>query len=174
MIRTRIDPAAVLPAVEETVWRLDREQPVSHPQLMERLLQSTTLDRRFEAWLVGGFAAAALFLATMGIFSIASLSLKQRTREFGVRLALGARGSDILVLELLRTLVVAGSGFACGVAASLALGGTVRAFLYGVTPWSLRVYGVATVVLMVPAVGAAWLPARRAAKVDPMVALRYE
>ena len=174
MIRTRIDPAAVLPAVEETVWRLDPEQPVSHPQLMERLLQSTTLDRRFEAWLVGGFAAAALFLATMGIFSIASLSLTQRTREFGVRLALGARGSDILVLELLRTLVVAGSGIACGVTTSLALGRTVGAFLYGVTPWSLRVYGVATVVLMVPAVAAAWLPARCAAKVDPMVALRYE
>ncbi len=174
MIRTRIDPAAVLPMAEETVRRLDPELPVSHPQTMERLLQSTTLDRRFETGLVAGFAAAALFLATMGLFSIAALSLAQRTREFGIRLALGAMGADLLHLELFRTLVVACVGLACGVAASLALAKTVAGFLYGVTAWSPEVYGTAMVVLMVPAVVAAWLPARRAAKVDPMVALRCE
>jgi putative ABC transport system permease protein len=174
MIRTRIDPAAVLPVAEETVWRLDPEQPVSHPQLMDRLLQSTTLDRRFEAWLVAGFAAAALFLATIGLFSIASLSLAQRTREFGVRLALGARSADILTLELWRTLLLALLGLACGVAASLALARTVAGFLYSVTGWSPQVYGAAIVVLMAPVLVAAWLPARRAAKVDPMVALRCE
>jgi putative ABC transport system permease protein len=141
---------------------------------MERLLQSTTLDRRFETGLVTGFAAAALFLAIVGLFSIASLSVTQRTREFGVRVALGANGGDLLRLELWRTLALVLAGLACGVAASLALARTVEGFLYGVTAWSPKTYGAAIVVLMVPALLAAWLPARRAAKVDPMVALRYE
>jgi putative ABC transport system permease protein len=174
MIRTRIDPAAILPLAQQTVWRLDPEQPVSHPQFMERLLQSVTLDRRFETGLVAGFAAAALFLATLGLFSIASLSIARRTREFGVRLALGARGIDLLRLELGRTLAMVVAGLVCGVGASLSLARTVAAFLYGLAAWSPRVYGAAIVVLMVPAFVAAWLPARRATKVDPMVALRYE
>jgi putative ABC transport system permease protein len=174
MIRTRIDPAAILPVAEQVVWRLDPEQPVSHPQIMERLLESITLDRRFEAGLVAGFAGAALFLATVGLFSIASLSMARRTREFGIRLALGARGTDLLRLEMVRTLAIAFLGLACGIAASLALGRAVAGFLYGVTAWSPAVYGMSIVVLMVPAFVAAWLPARRATKVDPMVALRYE
>lgn len=174
MIRTHIDPAAIFPVVQQTVWRLDPEQPVSHPQVMERLLQSTTLDRRFETGLVAGFATAALFLATLGLFSIASLSMARRTREFGIRLALGARRADLLRLELRRTLAIAVAGVAFGVAASLALARVVGGFLYGVAAWSPEVYGAAIVVLMVPAFVAAWLPARRATKVDPMVALRYE
>jgi putative ABC transport system permease protein len=174
MIRTRIDPAAVLPLAQQTVWRLDPEQPVSHPQIMERLLKSVTLDRRFGTSLLAGFAAAALFLATLGLFSIASLSVARRTREFGVRLALGATASDLLRLEVGRTLAMVVAGLGCGVAASLALGKAVAGFLYGVTPWSLTVYGAAIVALMLPAVVAAWLPARRATRVDPMVALRYE
>jgi putative ABC transport system permease protein len=174
MIRTRIDPAAVVSAAEEAVWRLDPEQPVSHPQIIDRLLESRIVDRRYESGLVAGFAAAALFLATMGLFSIASLSLAQRTREFGIRLALGAKDTDILRLELLRTLMIAFSGLACGLSASLALARTVGGFLYGVSAWSPEVYCGAIVVLMVPALVAAWFPARHAAKVDPMVALHYE
>ncbi|SPF41753.1 putative Macrolide transporter ATP-binding /permease protein [Candidatus Sulfotelmatobacter kueseliae] len=174
MIRARIDSAAVLPIAEQTVWRQDPEQSVSHPQTMERLLQSTTLDRQFETSLVVGFAAAALFLATVGLFSTASLSVTHRTREFGVRVALGAKGPDLLRLELWRTLGIVLAGLACGVAASLALARTVGGFLYGVTAWSPKVYIGAIVVLITPALVAAWLPARRAAKVDPMVALRYE
>jgi putative ABC transport system permease protein len=174
MIRTRIDPAIVLPLAQQTAWRLDPEQPVSHPQVMERLLESVTLDRRFGTGLVAGFAGAALFLATLGLFSIASLSIARRTREFGVRLALGARGIDLVRLELTRTLAIAVGGLTWGVAASLAMARVVAGFLYGVTPWSPAVYGTSLLVLMVPAFVAAWLPARRATKVDPMVALRYE
>jgi predicted permease len=174
MIRTRIDPAAILPLAQQAVWRLDPEQPVSHPQIMEKLLASVTLDRRFETGLVTGFAGAALFLATVGLFSIASLSIARRTREFGIRLALGARAADLQKLELKRTLAIAGSGLACGVTASLALAKGLAGLLYGVAAWSPAVYTGAIVVLIVPAFVAAWLPARRAAKVDPMVALRYE
>jgi putative ABC transport system permease protein len=174
MIRTRIDPAAILPVAQQVVWRLDPEQPVGYPQIMERLLRSVTLDRRFETGLVAGFATAALFLATLGLFSIASLSIARRTREFGVRLALGARAIDLLALEMRRTLAMVVAGLGCGVVTSLALAKAVTAPLYGVTPWSLTAYGTSTVALMVPAFVAAWLPARRATKVDPMVALRYE
>jgi putative ABC transport system permease protein len=174
MIRTRIDPAAILPAAQQTVWRLDPEAAVSHPQTMERLFQSVTLDRRFETGLVGGFAATALFLAALGLFSIASLSTARRTREFGIRLALGATGSDLVACELRRTLAIVVAGLALGAAASLALARTVAGLLYGVVPWSPAVYSAAIVVLIVPAFVAAWIPARRAAKVDPMVALRYE
>jgi putative ABC transport system permease protein len=174
MIRTRIDPAAILPVAEQTVWRLDPEAPVSHPHTMERLLQSVTLDRRFETGLVAGFASAALFLATLGLFSIASLSIARRTREFGVRLALGAEAADLSRLEMGRTMAMVAVGLAFGAATSLALAKAVAGFLYGVTPWSPAVYGAAIVTLMVPAFVAAWVPVRRAAKVDPMVALRYE
>jgi putative ABC transport system permease protein len=174
MIRTRIDPFAILPAVQQTVWRLDPEAAVNHPQTMERLLQSVTLDRRFEAGLVGGFAATALFLAAMGLFSIGSLSVARRTREFGIRMTLGAKAVDLLRLELLRALGLVVAGLAVGVAASLALGKVVAGLLYGVAPWSPAVYIAAVAALVVPAFVAAWIPARRASKVDPMVALRYE
>jgi len=174
MIRTRIDPAAVLPLAQQVVWKLDPEQPVTHAQIMERLLESVTLERRFQTGLIAGFAAAALLLASVGLFGIASLSVVRRTREFGIRLALGAKGSDLLWLELSRTLMIAGAGLTCGLAASLTLGRTVAGFLYGMTAWSPAVYGAAVVALMAPAFVAAWLPARWATKVDPMVALRHE
>jgi len=174
MIRTRVDPAAVLPLAQQVVWKLDPEQPVTHPQVMEQLLESVTLDRRFQTGLVAGFAGAALLLASVGLFGIASLSVVRRTREFGIRLALGAKGSDLLWLELSRTMMIAGAGVACGLAASLALARTVAGFLYGVTAWSPAVYGAAIVALIVPALVAAWIPARRATKIDPTAALRYE
>jgi len=174
MIRTRIEPTAILPLAEKAVWQLDPEQPVSHPQIMERLLDSVTLDRRFETGLVAGFAGTSLFLATLGLFSMASLSAARRVREFGVRLALGANGADLLRLELRRTLAIAFAGLACGVVASLAVARVVAGLLYGVTAWSPAVYGAAVFVLIVPALLAAWLPARRVAHVDPASALRYE
>jgi ABC-type antimicrobial peptide transport system permease subunit len=115
-----------------------------------------------------------LFLAAIGLFSIAALSTARRIREFGVRRALGATGSDLVARELRRTLVIVLAGLALGVAAALALARTVAGLLYGVAPWSPAVYAAAIAVLIVPAFVAAWIPARRATKVDPMVALRYE
>lgn len=174
MIRTHIDPGAILPLVQKTVWRIDPEATVGHPQNMEQLLDATTLDRRFETGLVTGFATMALLLAMLGLFSVTSLSVSHRTREFGVRLALGANGKDLVKLEFSRAIKVACIGLGGGIIGSLLLGRTVAAFLYGVTPWNAAVYASAVAALMLPAFLAVWLPARRAAKVDPMAALRYE
>jgi predicted permease len=174
LLRTRIDPAAVLPVAEQTVWRLDAEQAVSHPQTLEHLLQATTLDRRFETGLVTGFAVAALFLATLGLFSIASLSVTQRTREFGIRLALGAQTRDLLRSELFRTLRVVSVGLAWGLVAAFVVTKAISGFLFGVTPWSADVYGVAIAVLVASTIVAAWIPARHATRIDPTEALRYE
>jgi len=174
ILRTRIDPAAILPLAQQAVWQIDPEQPVSHPQIMERLLESVSLDRRFETGLLSGFAATALFLATLGLFSMASLSVMQRVREFGIRLALGAEGADLLRLELRRTLTLALAGLGIGVGASLLLARMAAGLLYGVTAWSPAIYGAALLVLLMPAIVAAWFPARRAARVDPAHALRCE
>jgi putative ABC transport system permease protein len=174
LLRTRIDPAAVVPIAEQTVWRLDAEQAVSHPQTIEHLIEATTLDRRFETALLAGFAAAALFLATLGLFSIASLSVTQRTREFGIRLALGAQTRDLLRSELFRTLRVVSMGIACGLGAAVVLAKAISGFLFGVTPWSASVYTLAIAVLVTSTIVAAWIPARHAAKINPTEALRYE
>jgi predicted permease len=174
MVRTRINPDAILPLAENAVWRLDPEAPLSHAQTMERLLQATTLDRRFETSLISGFAAAALFLAALGLFSIASLSVARRTREFGIRLALGARSGDLVMLELSQTLKLAIVGLALGLAVSLALGKVLAGFLFNVTAWNPEVYGLAVLALLAPLFLAAWFPARRAARVDPASTLRYD
>ena len=147
---------------------------MGHPQGMEQLLDATTLARRFETGLVTGFAAMALLLAMLGLFSVTSLSVSHRTREFGVRLALGAMGNDLVKLEFSRAIKVACIGLGGGIIGSLLLGRTVAAFLYGMTPWNAAVYASAVAALMLPTFLAVWFPARRAAKVDPMAAVRYE
>jgi putative ABC transport system permease protein len=174
MIRTRLKPEAILSLLQNIVWRIDPEATVGHPQTMEYLLDATTLDRRFETGLVTGFAAMALLLAMLGLFSVTSLSVSHRTREFGVRLALGAVGKDLVKLEFSRAMRVVCIGLGGGIIGSLLLGRTVAAFLYDVTPWNAAVYASAVAALMLPAFLAVWLPARRAAKVEPMAALRYE
>jgi putative ABC transport system permease protein len=174
MLRTRVNPRAILPLVQQAVWQCDPEAPVSHAQIMERLVDSTTLDRRFETGLIGAFAAVALFLSMLGLFSMAALSVAHRKREFGVRLALGASGADVVGLELQRTSKLACAGLGAGTAVSLALGKLVSGFLFGVVPWNPAVYCLAFVSLMVSAFLDAGLPARRAARVDPASPLRCE
>ncbi len=174
VIRSAVNPESLIPLVQRAVWQLDASEPVTHPQTMDRLLASVTLQRRFETGLLTGFAVIALFLSGLGLFGVASLSVARRTREFGIRLALGATGPQILTLELGRTGAVVMAGLAAGLLLTLVLARTVAGLLYGVTAWNTQIYFLAVLVLAGAALLAAWLPARRAARIDPASALRSE
>ncbi|HEY6987199.1 MAG TPA: ABC transporter permease [Bryobacteraceae bacterium] len=174
VIRSQYDPEDLIPLVQKTIWRLDATEPVTHIQTMERLLEAVTLQRQFETWLLGSFAAVALFLSALGLFGVASLSAARRTREFGIRLAVGATGGQIVRLELARTATMVIVGLAFGVIASIAVARAMAGLLFRVTPWSAEIFVCAALVLIASALLAGWLPARRAAQIDPATALRAE
>ncbi len=174
VIRSHMNPAGLVPLVQRAVWQLDAAEPVTHPQTMERILQSVTLPRRFGTGLLASFAAVALFLSALGLFGVASLSVARHTREFGIRLAVGATAAQILRLELTRTGVIVLSGLAAGLLLSLAVARAMGGLLYRVSPWSGDIFIAVALVLAASALSAAWLPAQRAANIDPASALRVE
>ena len=147
---------------------------MTYAQTVEHLLTAVTLQRRFETGLLTSFAAVALFLSALGLFGVASLSATRRTREFGIRLAVGATGSQIVRLELARTATIVVSGLAGGLLLSMAMARLMTGLLYRVTPWNGKVYAIAALALIASALLAGWLPARRAARIDPARALRIE
>jgi hypothetical protein len=172
VIRSTYEPERLIPAVQRAIWQLDASEPVTHAQTMQHLLEAVTLQRRFVAGLLSSFAVVALFLSALGLFSMASLSAARRTREFGIRLAVGATGGEIARLELARTARIVMVGLGLGLLISITVARTMAGLLYRVTPWSGEIFATATVVLIVPALLAGWLPARRAARIDPATALR--
>jgi putative ABC transport system permease protein len=174
VIRSSYEPESLAPAVQKAVWQLDASEPVAHVQTMEHLLESITLPRRFEAALLGSFAVVALFLSAVGLFSVASLSVARRTREFGIRSAVGATAGEIVRLELARTATVLVTGLAVGLLGSTVVARMMGGLLYRVAPWSVDVFTAAAIVLIAAALIAGWLPARRASRIDPASALRAE
>ena len=174
MLRAAYDPESLTPLVQKTIWDLDASEPVTHVQTMEHLLSAMTLPRRFETGLLGSFAAVALFLSALGLFGVASLSAARRTREFGIRLAVGASGGQIMRLELARTTRMVMIGLGLGLLASMAVAPMMAGLLFRVSPWNGETFVLAALVLSASALLAAWLPARRAASVDPATALRIE
>jgi putative ABC transport system permease protein len=172
VIRSTYEPERLIPAVQQAIWQLDASEPVTHAQSMQHLLEAVTLQRRFAAGLLSSFAVVALFLSAIGLFSVASLSAARRTREFGIRLAIGATGGEIARLELARTARIVMAGLGLGLLISITVARTMAGLLYRVTPWSGEIFAAATVVLIASALLAGWLPARRAARIDPATALR--
>jgi putative ABC transport system permease protein len=132
------------------------------------------LQRRFETGLLSSFAGVALFLSALGLFGMASLSAARRTREFGIRLAVGATGSQIVRLELGRTAAMVAVGLGSGLIASTLVARAMAGLLYRVTPESGGIFAQAALVLIASALLAGWLPARRAGRIDPAAALRVE
>jgi putative ABC transport system permease protein len=174
VVRANGDPGAVLATLRREVQAIDPQLPLFRMGTLDGEIARTLSQPRFQATLLGWFAAIALLLATIGIYGVTSHAVGQRTQEVGIRMALGARRDDVLRLIIAQHLRPALVGLAVGFAGALALGRYVAALLYGVRATDGVTLGVMGVVLIAVAIVACWIPARRAMRVDPLVALRAE
>jgi putative ABC transport system permease protein len=174
VVRTAGDPLQLAGGVERAIHTVDKDLPVTSIRSMDQLLGSSTAQRRLTLVLLLSFALLALLLAAVGIYGVISYSVRQRTHEIGVRMALGAQVGDVLTLILAQGLKLTLLGVAIGLLAAFALTRWMETLLFGVRPTDPLTYAVIATVLTTVAVLSCWLPARRATKVDPMVALRYE
>jgi putative ABC transport system permease protein len=167
-------PMAMLPAIAEAIHGIDKDQPLANPKPMAALLADTLAQRKFSTILLAVFAALALTLAGVGIYGVTAYSVTLRTQEVGIRMAVGAQQRDVLRLVLRQGLQQALAGVAAGLAASAALTWLIASLLYGVEARDPLTLAAASATLVTVALVACYLPARRAAKLDPMVALRVE
>ncbi|HEX8722314.1 MAG TPA: ABC transporter permease [Pyrinomonadaceae bacterium] len=174
VVRSRVEPLSLAEQVKRAVWSVDPEQPVWRVRTLERVLSQNVADRRFVLWLMACFAGLALGLTALGIYGVVSYAVAQRTHEIGVRMALGAQGRDVLRLVLRQGMAPALAGVALGLAGAFAATRLMAGLLYGVSPTDPATYAAVAVLLAAVALLACYLPARRATKVDPLIALRYE
>jgi len=172
--RTKGDPAAAEAQLAGVIRAVDPLVPLGQVRAMDRVLWASLAFQRFIMMLLCAFAGLAIVLAAVGIYGVISHLVAQRTHEIGVRVAIGARPGDVLRLVLGRGAMLTGIGVALGLVGALALTRLIAGVLYGVRPTDLATILAVTALLVVVALTATWLPARRATKVDPMVALRYE
>ena len=174
VVRTNIDPLSLAATVRKTVWDIDKDQPVSNISSMEQVLSESVARQRFSTLLLGIFATLALILAAVGIYGVMSYSVAQRTHEIGIRMALGAQRTDVLKLTLSQGLRLVLIGVIAGLAAAVMLTRVMSSLLFGVSATDPVTFAAIVLVLMSAALLANYIPALRATKVDPMVALRYE
>ena len=174
VVRTGLDPVALAPAIRGAIHSLDANIPLSEIQTMDHVVAEATGQSRFYLILMGAFATVALVLAGVGIYGVMSYSVSRRTHEIGVRMALGAQGRDVLRLVVFQGIIQALAGVTVGLVGALALSRLMGGLLYGTQPTDPATFAAVVVVLSGVAIAASYIPARRAAKVDPMVALRYE
>ena len=174
VIRTRTDPLSLVPVLRREVFRLDPQQPLARIATLDQLMETSTAQHRFRAVLLGGFAGISLLLAALGIFGVMSYAVSQRAREIGIRMALGAQRSAVLRLIVGEGVRIAIAGLAIGLVVSLALARFVRSLLFGVSESDPVTFFAVALLLAAVALAACYVPARRAMRVDPMVALRYE
>ena len=173
-VRASGSPSSLASSLRAAIWGLDNQLAVAQVQTMDEVISESTASRRFNLYLLSAFAAAALLLAAIGIYGVVAYSVGQRTQEIGVRMALGAARSDVLRMVLGPGMVLTLIGVALGVAGALAFTRLLSSMLFGVRPTDPFTFVITAVVLGLAAGLASYIPARRAAKVDPMVALRYE
>jgi putative ABC transport system permease protein len=174
VVRSDGEPTHLTPAVKAAIWAVNKNQPISRIETMEVVLSESLARRRLYMILLGVFAGAALLLAGVGIYGMVSYSVSQRIREMGIRIAMGADRGDVLRLVLGQGAKIAALGIGIGMVAALGLTRLMTSLLFGVSATDpLTFVGVAGL-LTVVALGACFVPARRAMRVDPMVALRHE
>jgi putative ABC transport system permease protein len=174
MIRYLNDGTGVAAAVRNEVLALDKNQPVYSIRTLDTVLSESVATPRFRTMLLGVFAAVALILAGVGIYGVISYAVSQRTQEIGIRMALGAQAADVLTLVVKGGMTLALIGVALGLAGAFALTRLMTTLLFSVRPTDLATFATVSVGLIVVALFACFIPARRATKVDPLVALRYE
>jgi ABC-type antimicrobial peptide transport system permease subunit len=172
VLRTSLPATLLEPQIRHEIQSIDPGLPVFHVSSMNDILDRSLASRRFSADLVGGFAGVALVLASIGIYGLLAFMVGQRSREIGLRMALGARPADILKLIVTKGVVLAGVGIIAGVILSASTASMMASLLYGVRPHDPAVFVVVPLLLFAVAVLASYVPAWRATKVDSMTALR--
>jgi len=173
-IRTRDESARLIEEVKKQIWSVDGQIPVSDVHAMDDLIAVSLAQQRFNMLLLGLFAALALILAAVGIYGAMAYAVNQRRHEIGIRIALGARRSDVLRIVLGDGAKIALFGITSGIAGALVLTRLMASLLFEVKPTDPATFARVAILLALVALAACYIPARRAMRVDPMVALRYE
>jgi putative ABC transport system permease protein len=174
VVSTSVEPMSLAATVRKAVWDIDKEQPVSNISTMEEVLSESVARQRFSMLLLGIFATLALVLAAVGIYGVMSYSVAQRKHEIGLRMALGAQASDVLKMVVGHGLKLVLIGVGIGLVAAFVLTRVMASLLFGISATDPLTFIAISLVLISVALLASYIPARRATKVDPMVALRYE
>jgi len=174
VVRTKLEPAALAPGIRAALRSVDAELPVAHFETLGDVVDRAVSPRRFIMLLLGGFAGLALLLASLGIYGVVSYSVTQRTREIGVRMALGASASNVQWAVVRQTIALALAGIAAGIVGSLAAARLLSSLLFGVSAEDPITFGAMVAALVSVAAFAGYIPARRASRIDPMAALRMD
>jgi ABC-type antimicrobial peptide transport system permease subunit len=173
-VRAKGDPRTFVGAIERAIWSIDKDQPIVRIAMMDDVLARSAAERRFALMVFEAFGIAALVLAAIGIYGILAGSVTERVREIGVRAALGASRIGIVSLIVKQGLGLTLLGIAIGLAGAVAASGAVTTLLFGVSRLDLVTYAGVVTVLLIAAAFACWLPAWRAARIDPAITLRAE
>jgi predicted permease len=174
VVRTRLDTAAAMATIKKAVYGIDSGQPVYDVRTMQEIASESMASQRFPMILLGVFAALALLLACVGMYGVISYSVSRRVHEIGIRMALGAGRADVLRMVLRQGTRMAIVGVAIGAGAAFGLTRLIANMLFGVSPHDPVTLSAVAALLIAVALAACYIPARRAVRVDPMVALRYE
>jgi putative ABC transport system permease protein len=174
MVKTASDPAAFAPTARQIVRDLDPGLPAYALDPLADVVNESVAEQRFSMLLLGLFAGVALFLAAVGLYGVVSYTVSQRTQEIGLRMAIGAEPGQVMRMVVGGGMKLALLGVALGIAAALGLANLVAAMLFGVTPFDPVSYAATAGVLLVVAALACYLPARRAMRVDPIIAMRHQ
>lgn len=173
-VRTGSDPASMTKSIAGAVHTLDPDLPLARPKTMEQIVNESHADDRFSMVLYGSFAAVALVLAALGIYGVIAFLVEQRTHEIGLRMALGAGRVEVLKLVLGEGMALAAAGLVLGLVGAWLVGRAMQSMLYGVSALDLSAFSAVAAVLLASALLACYVPAQRAARLDPMIALRQE
>jgi len=174
VVRTHGDPRQIMRTAELAIHRVDPDQAVSDLRTMETVFSDSVSQPRFQLVLLLVFAGIAVTLAVIGVYGVVSHSVSQRTQEIGIRVAMGARAADVARMVLREAVILSGIAVAIGLAGTVALTRLLRSLLFGITPTDPATLAVVSAAILGVAMVSAFVPARRAMRVDPIIALRYE